>query len=110
MAFAVRYGHYDPCMARQKLPTIHDGYRILHTIVLSNPSIRHIFHNRSICGEVIVLLVEDTGLPNFLTGLEGCTVQFGTLLKLVDVSYNETYTRVKKVTLPVGACCCKTQS
>jgi hypothetical protein len=61
-------------------------------------------------GELLIIVVEDTGAPNFLTGIEGCTVIFGTSLNLVGLSYNESYTRMKKVTSPIGTCCCETQS
>ena len=62
------------------------------------------FHNTIICGELLIQVVEDTGLPNFLTGFGGCTIKFGTSLNLVRLFYDESYSRMKKVTSAVCSC------
>jgi len=48
-----------------------------------------------IYGELLIQVMEDTGLPNFLTGFGDRTVKFGTSLNLVRLLYNESYARIK---------------
>lgn len=69
-----------------------------------------VFLNTIIYGELVIQVVEDTGLPNFLTGFGGCSVKFGTSLNLVRLLCNERYSGVKKVMSTISACCCESQN
>jgi hypothetical protein len=102
---------------------------------MSNPWVGYFFSYDINCGELLILIFEYkvvqiwpglivckqvtvcpgdiwttlyTVLPHFLV-VEGSAIKYGTLINLVGLSYDEDYTRMKKVTLPSGSCC-ETQS